>query len=470
MKGLPAVGVVGLVLGSVLFTATASGQTLEEALASAYLNNPELQAQRAQLRQVDEQVPQALSGWRPSAEAFGELGVRRRTFRGDVGGSDSQNLTPREIGGRIVQPLFRGGRTIAATRAAENAVMAARARLLDAQQRVLLAAVSAYVNVLAAQAVVEFEVQNEQRLQRFFQATGDRFDVGEVTRTDVFQSEARLARSTADRLQREGELQVARAEFLRIIGMPPGALQLPTVPPQIPDSLTEAVELASANNPELLAAEYDERRARDRVDQVRGELLPELNLTGEASTGVDAAGDNIEADDLRAAVNLTVPLYQSGAVYSRLREAKQIVAEARDTVNAQRRLAIRDATQAWNEFEAAQAQDKAFGTEVRANEIAVEGVEREQAVGTRTVLDVLDTQQDLIDSQRSLVLAKRDVIRFAYELMSATGTLTAGELQLPVQQYEPGNHYQQVRGKWFGGDSIGDMNDPAFVPAVPTRR
>lgn len=446
----------GLAVTAGLPAAPSLAQTLEEALAAAYQSNPTLGAQRAQVRQVDERVAQALSGWRPTIEAFGEVSAQRRDF--DAAGK--QDTVPREIGARIVQPLFRGGRTIAATRAAENAVRAERARLLAAEQSVLLNAVVAYINVLAADAVLDFEVQNEQRLARFLEATRDRFEVGEVTRTDVFQAEARLARATADRVQREGDVEVARAEYRRVIGSPPRSLKLPSVPKELPAGVDAAVAMASDNNPQVLAAEYEEKSNRDRVDQARGELLPELNLSGSAAKQYEIFGNDVDSDEFRATVNLTVPLYQSGAEYSRLREAKQAAAESRQVVDDARRQAIRSATQAWNELNASRARVKAFGTEVKANEVAVEGVEREQAVGTRTVLDVLDTQQDLIDSQRNLVIAKRDEIRFAYQLREAIGTLTAEQLRLPVEYYDPARHYEEVRGKWFGGSSSGDMNDP----------
>jgi TolC family type I secretion outer membrane protein len=455
MTLLRTAALAGVTIAAGLAAGPALAQTLEEALVSAYQSNPTIGAQRAQARQVDEQVAQAISGWRPTVELFGEISAETRNFN-SIGTQDS---VPRAIGARIVQPVFRGGQTIAGVRAAENAVRAERARLLAVEQSVLLSAVVAYINVLAADAVLDFEVQNEQRLARFFEATRDRFEVGEVTRTDVFQAEARLARATADRVQREGDVEVARAEYRRVIGSSPQSLTLPPVPKELPAAVDAAVALASDNNPQILAAEYTEKANRDRVDQARGALLPELNLVGEAAKRYEISGLETDSDDARATLNLTVPLYQSGAEYSRLREAKQATAEARQVVDDARRQAIRSATQAWNELAASRARVKAFTTEVKANEVAVEGVEREQAVGTRTVLDVLDTQQDLIDSQRNLVIAKRDEIRFAYQVREATGTLTAEQLRLPVQYYDPSRHYDEVRGKWFGGSSSGDMND-----------
>ena len=430
---------------------TARAETLMEVLATAYTTNPTLAAQRAQQRQLDEQVPQALSGWRPQVNVIGSAGKARQ----DTELTNSRNTTPRDYGIDVTQPLFRGGQTVAATRAAENAVRAGRARLLSVEQNVLLTAVVAYIDVLAVQAVLEFEIQNEQRLARFLEATNDRFEVGEVTRTDVFQSEARLARASADRVQAEGQLEVARAVYLEVVGVPPTNLTLPEVPADLPESLTEAAEWATERNPEVIAAEFDERSTADTVDQVRGELLPELNLRGEATRGHDIGiADDGRVDDLRATVNLVVPLYQGGAVYSRVRQAKQAVSEQRRIVDEQRRAAAQSATTAWSTFLAARASVEAFTTEVRANEVAVDGVLREQAVGTRTVLDVLDTQQDLLLSQRSLVDARRNELRFAYEVKRAIGTLTAELLGLPVDYYNPEVYYRDVRNRWFGTGDI----------------
>ena len=440
-------------------TAEARAETLAEALTTTYLTNPQLAAQRAQLRQIDEQVSQALSGWRPQLNVQGDAGVARRET--DFEFVETQDLTPRQFGVDVTQPLFRGGRTVAATRAAENAVRAGRARLQAVEQNVLFNAVVAYVNVLAAEAVLDFEVQNEQRLSRFLEATRDRFAVGEVTRTDVFQAEARLARASADRVQAEGQLESARAEYVAVVGAPPTDLELPGVPADLPETVNEAIE----NNPQVIAAEFDEQSSLNTVDQVRGELLPELNLRGEAFRGYDTSLSGGRVDDFRATVNVVVPLYQGGAVYSRVRQAKQAVSEQRRLIDDLRRNAAQQATTAWSEFIAARASVEAFTTEVRANEVAVEGVVREQAVGTRTVLDVLDTQQDLLLSQRSLVDARRRELGFAHDVKRAVGTLTAQMLDLPVNTYDPEANYRNVRGKWFGTGEIDGAPEP--TPRTP---
>ena len=452
-----------LVSVAVAVPGAAIAQTLEEALAAAYNNNPTLAAQRAQLRQTDEQVPQALSNWRPTLEAFGNVGKARREQNEIRPGVE--HVTPRLIGGRIVQPLYRGGRTLAATRSAENAVLAGRAGLLDVEQSVLLSGVQTYVNVLAAKAVLDFNIQNEQRLTRFLEATRDRFEVGEVTRTDVFQAEARLANATADRVQAEGDLDATRAAYRNVIGEEPGDLILPEMPRDLPSNLDEAVAIAIEQNPAVVAAEYSERSARDAVDNVRGELLLSLNLEGQAFRSVEESINGLRTNELRAVVNLELPIYQAGAVYSRLREAKQNVSQRLRELDQERRDAREEATRAWNDLQAARAEVRARDIEVEANEVAVEGVEREQAVGTRTVLDVLDTQRDLIDSQQNQVRARRDEIFESYRLMASIGSLTARDLGLAVEYYDPEQHYLEVRDRWFGASSTGDISDePVLSP------
>jgi TolC family type I secretion outer membrane protein len=270
-----------------------------------------------------------------------------------------------------------------------------------------------------------------------------------------------LARASADRVQAEGDLEAARAAYIEVIGTPPTNLTLPEVPADLPESMDVAAELAIEHNPQVVAAEFEERSTADTVDQIRGELLPALSLRGEATRGEDTFLDDGRSDDFRATVNVEVPLYQGGAVYSRVRQAKQAVFEQRRIIDDQRRAAAQVATTAWSNFLAARASVEAFTTEVRANEVAVEGVLREQAVGTRTVLDVLDTQQDLLESQRSLVGARRNELQFAYEVKQAIGTLTAELMRLPVDYYNPEAYYRDVRNQWFGTGDIEAGSMPA---------
>ena len=458
--------------GAQLFGETAiAGQTLKESLAAAYNNNPTLAAQRAQLRATDEGVPQALSGWRPTLTGNASTGIRRINpdRSSPTGGvpSTSQRAGLRSFNrvqafAELNQPLFRGGRTLAATRSAENAVLADRSRLKSVEQTVLLEGATAYMDVYQDQAVLDLQIKNEQRLARQLEATRDRFQVGEVTRTDVFQAEARLARATADRVASEGALERSRATYKNVIGEAPGALTKPEIPREIPADRKQAIDTAIDDNPDILAAEFDERAALDGVDQVRGELLPEINLTGRAETADELALKNTVTHRLEALVNLSVPLYQSGAVYSRMRQQKQVAAQARRIIDQSRRDAVEAATQAWSDLETARAEIKSFEKEVEANEVALEGVEQEAQVGARTVLDILDAEQELVNSQVSLVRAQRDEAVAIFELQTAIGALTARNLQLAVDYYNPEKHYDEVRGKWFGGSSSGDVSEEDF--------
>ncbi len=449
---------VSLAIASGFHGADASAQTLEEALAAAYNNNPSLAAARAALRATDEQVPQALSGWRPTVTVNGSIGSSTIRSPSSTGTNKGQHRDPRSVDITVEQPLYQGGRTGAATQRAENTVEAARARLASTEQSVMLDAITAFMNVVRDQAVLELRVNNEQVLRRQLQATEDRFQVGEVTRTDVYQAEARVAGATADRIQAEGDLEVSRAQYRNIVGEAPGRLQAPPVPADVPVDANAAVGQALASNPDVVAAGFDERASAAGVNEVRGELLPSVTLSGSAEKDYDSVGEHTRLTTYEARVSVSVPLYQAGAVYSRLRSARQTVVEDRQKLEAERRAAIEAVTREWETLITARAAIEAFRSQVTANEIALDGVRREAAVGSRTILDVLNAEQELLDSRVNLVGAQRDQIVAIYGVKSASGALTARTLDLPVEYYDPEEHYREVRDKWFGGTSSGDAH------------
>lgn len=431
----------------------ALAQTLEEALGAAYANNPTLLAQRAKLRITDEQVVQALSNWRPTVEMVGDAGTSQT--ESNVWTNRRQFRDPRSLSFTLDQDLYRGGRTIAATREAENTVKAERARLLVVEQAVLRDAATAFVDVVRDQAVLELNIKNEQRLARQLKATRDRFRVGEVTRTDVSQAESRLARALADRSQAQGDLEISRAAYRNVVGEAPGRLSAPAPLGALPSSWEDAIGIAVAESPNVIAADFDARASADNADEVRGELLPRVSLEGSAKRAFDTAGEESRVDTLEASVTLTVPLYQSGAIYSRLRAARQTVGQQRLLVDEARRAAAESATRAWESLQTAQARIRAFNAEIEAAEIALEGVEREAAVGLRTVLDVLDAEQELLDASVSFVLAQRDEMAAIFDLKVALGHMDVTRLGLDVEPYDPNRHYREVRPMWFGGDSSG---------------
>ncbi|NQU61860.1 MAG: TolC family outer membrane protein [Rhodospirillales bacterium] len=456
-------GVLGLLILplclSLFWQDGAKAQTLEDALTSAYLNNPTLLGQRAKVRATDEQVPQALSNWRPSVEMTGSAGLRGLKNTTSTT-ARNQHREPRSIGFTITQPLFRGGRTLAATSSAENTVLSERQSLLKTEQEVLLSAATAYLNVFRDEAVLKLNINNEQVLKRQLEATRDRFEVGEITRTDVHQAEARLAGSAADRIDAEGNLEASRAAYRNVVGITaPRNLKHPAeLPGQQPTDLDEAVKTAINNNPSVLGAEFDKKALLDNVDEVKGELLPELSVSTGVSRDLESSGETGRIDSAEITLNLTVPLYQQGEVFSRLREAKQNVAKQVQAIDQARRDAVEDATKSWETLVTARARVKALKTQIDANVVALEGVERETQVGSRTVLDVLDAEQELLDSRVAHVRAQRDELVAVFELKEAMGKLTAKEIGLRATSYDPSKHYREVRDKWFGASSQGGAN------------
>lgn len=452
-----AIGACALALA--LTPGVATAQNLSDALIAAYLNNPTLLAARAGLRATDETVPQAIANWRPEITVTGDYGGRRVTNSTSSNSSDiNQVRHPRSAVLAISQPLFRGGRTLAATSKAENDVLAERARLMNTEQTVMLQAITAFINVYRDIAVLRLNTNNEQVLKRQLEATRDRFQVGEITRTDVHQAEARLAKAVADRIQSEGDLEVSRANYENVVGeMAPKQLNAPALPVGMPDSRDEASKLAATKNPAVIGAEFDKRSAIDNADTVMGELLPTITLDGEISRTEQASSESGHSSVQSLTLNLSVPIYQQGAVYSRLRAARQTTAQRTRTIDQQRRNAVESAAQAWESLLTARARVKAFRTQIDASVVALEGVQREAAVGSRTVLDVLDAEQELLDSRVSHVRAQRDELVASYQLLSAVGKLTARDLGLGVTLYDPREHYNEVRGKWVGGSSGGQV-------------
>ena len=452
MNRFPWLAVVAALIALAVWCGAAaplSAQTLDQALGAAYLGNPQLRAARAQLRATDEQVPQALSGWRPTVEIGGEIGQQRDNFNESSGNPDV-STTPKRAALTVTQPIYQGGRTVAATSEAENAVRAQRALLQSAEQSVLLNSVTAYMDVARDRAVVQLTRSNEQVLRRDLEATRDRFKVGEVTRTDVAQAEAALALATAQRIQAEGNLIASGARYVEQIGTRPQTLRQPAVPvPLLPANEAEAVA-GSINNPDLISSQYNERSARDAVDVAFGQLLPTVNLTGTLSYDKDIIGLGVTRTTGQVLAQVTIPLYQAGNVESQVRQAKQTASQLRLTIDQQRRAAAQTATTAWQQLQTARSQIVSFRAQAKANQIALEGVRQEAQVGARTVLDVLDAEQALLESQVNLVRAQHDEIVAAYSVIAAVGRLTARNLSLSVPLYDAEQHYHDVRDKWFG--------------------
>jgi TolC family type I secretion outer membrane protein len=339
---------------------------------------------------------------------------------------------------------------LAETRAAEADVQSARATLQQKEQDVLLAAVAVYVDVIREEAVLKLQQSNVRVLEQQLTATNARFRVGELTRTDVAQAEARLAGARSDVARAQADLTISRAAYTRIVGNPPTNLVEPKTLGVIPKSEEETVVLAGSKNPNVVAALFRVDAAGSRVDQAFGVLLPTVNLQGSASRAYDqnVNGDRFERFELLAQVN--IPLYQNGSEYSRVREAKQLWGQRRLELDNTRRIAIEQATRAWRNYEAELARTKAISAQIDAAGVALEGVRQEAQVGSRTTLDVLNAEQELLNAKVTFVRAQHDAWVAYFQVQAAIGQLTARVLALPVQYYDEEAYYKENRFKWFG--------------------
>jgi outer membrane protein len=444
---------------ALLAPGSAWAQTLTQALAEAYNTNPQLLAQRALLRETDEQVPQALANWRPTVNFTGQVGgarsavIRPGTGLPSAGGAASYStLYENSLNLQVTQPVYRGGRTVAQTRQAINLVESARAQTLAIETTVFQAVSMAYLDVVRDQSLLEVNRNNVAVLRKQLEATQDRFRVGEVTRTDVAQAEASLAQAVGQLVTAQGNLETSRAEYVRAVGHPPGTLMLPRDRPALPATEEEAASLAATSNFSVISANFAELAARDNIDFVRGQLLPQISLVGTLNRSFSPSSTLSSTLEQSATIvaQMTMPLYEGGAIYSQTRQAEQTVGQRRSQVDDARRAAVQTATQNWSILQAARASISSFASAVRAAQIALEGTQQEALVGTRTVLDVLIQNQTLLTTQSQLVTAEHDAALAEFNVAAATGRLVAAELRLPVKLYDMERHYKQVKDKWIG--------------------
>lgn len=424
----------------------AQGESLNEALALAYSGNPTLLAQRARLRATDEFLPEARSGYLPTVSATGDVGVASV----DSATSGQQDLQPLSYGLSVSQPLYSGGRTVAGISRARNLILAERALLRSVEQTVLLDAATAYINVLRDTVVLELNANSENVLRRELNATQDRYRVGELTLTDVAQARARLAGAVAGRIQAQGDLEAARAEYVRLIGKVPENLAIPPLASGLPTTLEETLAIVQENNPSLVAARYQEQAAIDDISLAKGEMLPSLSLDGRVTHSEEATTSGSETDSASIVAQLNIPLYQAGGASARVRGAKQTASERRIQVSEAERNARAVATASWQALAVARARVSQFESQVEANKTALEGTREQARVGSRILLDVLNAEQELLDAQVSLVVARRDSFVAGLVVLTSVGRLTARDLGLPVEYYDETAYFEKVKRKLWG--------------------
>ena len=436
----------------------AAADTLEWALVQAYQNNPSLNAQRASLRATDENVPQALSGYRPklSVTASGGYNFQNATSIFPLAGfltttQFAQTFYSRTVGATGTYTLYNGMQTANRTRQAESQVDAARETLRVTEQQVLLDAATAYMNLLRDGAVLDLQRRNVEVLTEQLKQTRDRFNVGEVTRTDVAQAESRLAAGRSQLLAAQSQYVTSRATYRRVIGVEPGSLAPGTPVDRLsPSVLAKAITQGEAQSPSVLAAAYGVDVAELAVKISEGALYPSLSVAGSVLQGSNPAFEVIKSTQASLVGQLTVPIYQGGAEYSAIRQSKETLGQQRLSLDINRDQARATVVQSWGQLDAAKAQIESTTAQVNAAEIALNGVREEARVGQRTTLDVLNAQQELVNARVALVTAQHDRVVASYTLLAAVGALSMQRLGLNVLIYDPMVHYQQVRDAWMG--------------------
>ncbi|PWG03540.1 hypothetical protein DF286_12135 [Sphingosinicella humi] len=446
----------------------ADTETLRDALIQTYRSNPTLTAQRAQVRTLDEGVAIAKAQGRPQLSAT--AGVNQDLTR--TGGGNGRNFN---AGVDLSLPLFQGGRVRNSVRAADARVLAGRANLRATQGDIFTEAVAAYMDVIRDRSVVTLNRNQVGVLETNLQASEDRFEVGDLTRTDVAQSEARLSLARSNLATAEGQLEGSEENYRRVIGELPGDLQPPPPLPPLPQTPDQAVEIALANNQDLVSIQNQVRAAGLDVRVASADRLPTVSAIGsgrytnflgsqDGRFGT-APGELPNTETVTGAgVQATIPLYQGGLVGARVRQAQAFQSQLIEQGIEIERAVVANSRAAFASYQAALDAIESNEIAVAANQLALEGTRAEQSVGTRNVLDVLNAEQELLNSQVALVTARRDAYVAGFQLLNAMGQAEIEDLNLDGGYiYDPAVNYERVSDRASDWDS-----DPQPQP-VATR-
>lgn len=427
----------------------AVAESLKDALASAYKYNPRLDAERARLRATDEEVARANSGYRPTVTGNADAGWQRQETKPQS--LNDGETHPKGYSVQLTQPIFKGFRTLNGVREAEATVRAGRETLRTVEQSVLLEVVTAYMDVVRDQAIVKLRENNVTVLSKELKATQDRFSVGEVTRTDVAQAEARRAAAVSQLDAAKANLKTSRGSYERTVGHAPSNLreQRPRES-LLPKSLDEAISIGAKENPAVVGSLYREQAARHNVDKTWGELLPSVQLEAQYSHRFDSSRTTDEAETTSVTGRVSVPLYESGEVRARIRQSKHTHVSRQQEIEQNRSETQASVVSTWSQLQAARAQLVSDRAQVQATRTALAGVREEERVGQRTLLDVLNAEQEALNSEVQLVTTERNLVVASYSVLSSIGRLTADQTQLVENVYDPTVHYHEVRRKWWG--------------------
>lgn len=441
-------GFLFTLLAATSIVANAHSADIFDSMANAYSNNPTLQAGRAQLRSVDESVAIANSGFRPTLAiqgSYNDSHTHHELQELDTGYDES-------VAAVAKQSVFSGFATYNSVKAAKENVKAQQSNLSNIEQQVLLSASTAYLNVLRDESIVELQKNNEKLLKKRLDETQERFNVGEVTRTDVSQAQARHSQAISDRIAAEGNLAVSKAIYIQVVGSNPENL----VEPQglvdlFPATMEEAFSAAQTNNYGVMAAKSALKSQEYVVNANTGALLPQVNFEAKAVRGQSYAPltKDPETNSYAWGVNVTVPLYNSGETRAKIRQSKYQKWQAQENLLEAQRAMVSDVSSNWEYMVSSKARIQSVQDQIKAYEIALDGVQQEEALGNRTVLDVLDAYQSLLNSKVEEVRARRDFYVSGMQLLMSMGKLTAKDLKLEVDLYDAKKHSKETAGKWL---------------------
>jgi outer membrane protein len=443
----------------------AQAETMNSALARAYDSNPDLNQSRASVRARDEDAPKALAGMRPKASISASAGSEFSSVRIPAGRSTTGQREyysdefvgkPRGATLNVSQTLFDGGRTANSSRQAESSVLSARASLRQTEQTILQTAATSYMNVLRDTAILALRKSNVSVLAEQLRLTRDRFQVGEVTRTDVAQAEASLAQANSDVFSAQGLLKISVASYRQVVGVEPKRLEpAQGVEKMLPKSLNEAISMALVENPAVVGAQHQVDVAALAVKVAESALTPTVSLNAQVGPQYDSflGFPGSRQFSAQATGALNIPLYQGGSEYASIRQAKEQLGQARLSADLQRDNIRVSVVSSFAQLETAKASIVSNQAAVKAAEIALMGVREEAKVGQRTTLDVLNAQLALLNARVNLVIAQRDRVVASYAALAATGKLSADDLRLNVVEYDPAIHFEQVKDQWFGVDT-----------------
>jgi len=426
-------------------------ETLKDALQAAYLQNPQLEAQRKQTAQAQEQLAQARAQRRPQVTASATYGYESvDTNRPFAFNNGDQPVSTAQLQASV--PVYTGGRIASGIRQAKAGIETANAQLEGAGQDLILQVITAYVDVLRDRETISIRENSVSLLQEQLQAALDRFEVGVVTRTDVAQSEARLEGAKASLAAAQAALEASEAGYAFLVGQSAGDLETVPPAPVLPETIDEALQVALDQSPDLEASRFNETVAAEGVKSAYSALKPTISIVGTASRS-DTYDDNFRDTSVTAVAQASVPLFEGGLRRSQVRAAKLQRDSARfQTDNVERQLRAQVA-QAFFSHQAALKSIEASQRQVEAAEIAYEGAQEELAVGVRTTLDVLDQEQQLLEARLNLIRAQRDAYVAAHQLLRAMGALKLEQLQLDLVAYNPDNYGEFVRRNWLLTDT-----------------